>query len=98
MASDVRIIKDARLSIRCNECDFSTTDIALAEKHSCDVTEHGGFCEDYPACGHEMNDCNGLLYGSDEAIKEDAMKHAYCEHEHGFCDVDERTAEEMEND
>lgn len=26
-------------------------------------------CEDYPCCGHEMNDCDGSLYGSDEAIK-----------------------------
>lgn len=25
-------------------------------------------CEDYPCCGHEMNDCDGSLYGSDEAI------------------------------
>ena len=27
-------------------------------------------CEDYPCCGHEMNDCDGSLYGSDEEIKE----------------------------
>ena len=27
-------------------------------------------CEDYPCCGHEMGDCNGNLYGSDESIKE----------------------------
>lgn len=27
-------------------------------------------CEDYPCCGHEMGDCNGQLYGSDESIKE----------------------------
>jgi hypothetical protein len=26
-------------------------------------------CEDFPCCGHEMNDCNGSLYGSDESIK-----------------------------
>lgn len=26
-------------------------------------------CEDYPCCGHEMNDCDGSLYGSDESIK-----------------------------
>lgn len=26
-------------------------------------------CEDYPCCGHEAGDCNGSLYGSDEAIK-----------------------------
>jgi hypothetical protein len=25
-------------------------------------------CEDYPCCGHEMGDCNGNLYGSDESI------------------------------
>ena len=27
-------------------------------------------CEDYPCCGHEMGDCEGKLYGSDESIKE----------------------------
>lgn len=26
-------------------------------------------CEDYPCCGHEANDCDGSLYGSDESIK-----------------------------
>ena len=26
-------------------------------------------CEDFPCCGHEMGDCEGHLYGSDEAIK-----------------------------
>jgi hypothetical protein len=28
-------------------------------------------CEDFPCCGHEMNDCDGSLYGSDESIKQD---------------------------
>lgn len=27
-------------------------------------------CEDYPCCGHELGDCDGGLYGSDEAIME----------------------------
>lgn len=26
-------------------------------------------CEDYPCCGHEFGDCEGLLYGSDEDIQ-----------------------------
>lgn len=26
-------------------------------------------CEDFPCCGHEMGDCNGQKYGSDESIK-----------------------------
>lgn len=30
-------------------------------------------CEDFPCCGHEMNDCDGSLYGSDESIKERAI-------------------------
>ena len=25
-------------------------------------------CEDYPCCGHELGDCDGSLYGSDEDI------------------------------
>ena len=29
-------------------------------------------CEDFPCCGHEMGDCNGSLYGSDESIKQRA--------------------------
>ena len=28
-------------------------------------------CEDFPCCGHELNDCDGSLYGSDESIKND---------------------------
>lgn len=27
-------------------------------------------CEDYPCCGHELGDCRGQKYGSDESIKE----------------------------
>ena len=27
-------------------------------------------CEDFPCCGHEAGDCDGSLYGSDEAIME----------------------------
>lgn len=54
----------------CSACGFSTTDIMLLQNHSCDVQENGGRCEDYPCCGHEWGDCNGLKYGSDEAIKQ----------------------------
>lgn len=25
-------------------------------------------CEDWPCCGHELNDCEGQLYGSDASI------------------------------
>lgn len=69
----------------CSICSFSTSDIHLLERHSCSATQHGGYCEDYPCCGHEQGDCNGLLYGSDEAIKEDAMRHIDCDHENGDC-------------
>lgn len=70
----------------CSECGFSTTDIHLLANHSCDVQAHGGRCEDFPCCGHERGDCNGLLYGSDEAIK--ANPHVMCDHENGDCEVD----------
>jgi hypothetical protein len=43
------------------------------------------FCEDYPCCGHEMNDCDGSLYGSDEDIKNDP--HVLCDHENGICEL-----------
>ena len=46
-------------------------------------------CEDFPCCGHELGDCNGQLYGSDEAIKarveEDWRNgHGDCDHEVGI--------------
>jgi hypothetical protein len=68
------------------ECGFTTTDVALFNNHSCDVEKFGGRCEDYPCCGHENGDCNGKLYGSDEAIKAYAMEHSYCDHEAGIYD------------
>lgn len=58
----------------CSECGFSTTDIHLLANHSCDVQAQGGRCEDYPCCGHELGDCNGLKYGSDEAIKAEVYR------------------------
>ena len=70
----------------CSECGFSTTDINLLARHSCNVQQSGGHCEDFPCCGHEFGDCNGLLYGSDEAIKSDP--HLLCDHENGDCQVD----------
>lgn len=60
----------------CPTCEFTSTDIALLQNHSCDVAQNGGRCEDYPCCGHEMGDCNGLKYGSDEAIKEQVYRAA----------------------
>jgi hypothetical protein len=40
-------------------------------------------CEDFPCCGHEFGDCEGLKYGSDESIKNDP--HLLCDHENGEC-------------
>lgn len=65
---------DPRIRAVCTECGFSSDDIYLLRHHSCEVTKQGGQCEDYPCCGHERGDCNGLLYGSDESIKERVMK------------------------
>ena len=31
-------------------------------------------CEDFPCCGHERGDCDGSLYGTDAAIREDAHR------------------------
>jgi hypothetical protein len=57
-------------TMTCDECGLTSHDSSLMDNHSCDVQANGGRCEDYPCCGHEFGDCNGLLYGSDEAIKE----------------------------
>ena len=70
----------------CSDCGFASADRHLVLNHSCDVSSHGGYCEDFPCCGHERGDCNGQLYGSDEAIKSDP--HLLCDHEMGDCEVD----------
>ena len=31
-------------------------------------------CEDFPCCGHELGDCDGSKYGSDESIKAQAYR------------------------
>jgi len=58
------------ITATCEDCGFSSNDLDLVKNHSCGVVENGGRCEDFPCCGHEAGDCNGLLYGSDEAIKQ----------------------------
>lgn len=88
-----------RQAITCEDplevgCNFTTTDVALFNNHSCDVASNGGRCEDYPACGHEFGDCNGLLYGSDEAIKAEVERqwrtgHGYCDHAEGIYNCDD---------
>lgn len=83
-----------RTPAACTDCGFTTKDSALLANHSCDVQSFGGRCEDYPCCGHEAGDCNGLLYGSDESIKEQVYEairtgHGDCDHQDGIynCDV-----------
>lgn len=73
----------------CKDCAFTTSDIHLLDHHSCDVALNGGNCEDYPCCGHEYGDCNGMLYGSSEAIyaqveREWNTGHGMCDHESGI--------------
>lgn len=74
-------------AVSCTACGYTSHDLGLIASHSCDVQLQGGRCEDFPCCGHEFGDCNGLLYGSDEAIKSDP--HVLCDHEQGICEVDE---------
>ena len=45
-------------------------------------------CEDYPCCGHEMGDCEGKLYGSDEAIKARAIARIRSEKYDAYYDED----------
>ena len=61
-----------RITSTCDDCGFTSSDVHLVLNHSCDVVSFGGRCEDFPCCGHEAGDCNGLLYGSDESIQRDA--------------------------
>lgn len=73
----------------CSSCDYSTRDLALLANHSCDVAMNGGSCEDFPCCGHQYGDCNGLKYGSDEAIRQSFLGHAYCDHEAGIFECED---------
>lgn len=41
-------------------------------------------CEDFPCCGHEIGDCNGGLYGSDQNIKDQHYARMAREDEYGF--------------
>lgn len=45
-------------------------------------------CEDYPCCGHELGDCDGSLYGSDESIKASAARFAELEDQGIYQDWD----------
>lgn len=84
---------DPRITAICAECGYRSDDIYLLRNHSCDTQMNSGRCEDYPCCGHEAGDCNGLLYGSDEYIKEQVYEqirsgHGDCNHAEGqfFCE------------
>lgn len=49
-------------------------------------------CEDYPCCGHTDNDpCGPQWYDAPDAFDTTipGQEHRLCEHEAGFCDVDE---------
>lgn len=92
-----------RFTATCPECQFTSADIALLNTHSCSIALQGGACEDYPACGHEAGDCNGLLYGSDESIKAQVYEairtgHGSCDHADGFYDCDDMGDEGDEDD
>lgn len=68
-------VKTRVIQMTCSECGFSCEDDpSLMEHHSCEIQLQGGRCEDYPCCGHEAGDCNGLRYGSDEKIKADVYR------------------------
>jgi hypothetical protein len=41
----------------CDECGYSSTSRQAAERHSCDVQQNGGLCEDFPCCGHRRGEC-----------------------------------------
>jgi hypothetical protein len=43
-------------------------------------------CEDYPCCGHELGDCEGMKYGTDEQIKASAERFMELEDQGIFLD------------
>ena len=53
-------------------------------------------CEDFPCCGHELGDCDGSLYGSDESIMSDP--HLLCDHNTGYCEVEAQYDDDDDDD
>lgn len=49
---------------------WNETEDDLSEEAMQESNLVNGRCEDFPCCGHEAGDCDGSLYGSDEAIKQ----------------------------
>jgi len=63
---------------------------ALNEQETLDATYRpDGRCEDYPCCGHTDGlGCNyDTSYYSSHRYYLYASKHAYCDHEAGFCEA-----------
>ena len=61
-----------------------------ADRDEADMT-YGGYCEDYPCCGHTPSDpCSRQPYDEpdyyDTSIK--GQEHRLCDHENGDCNVD----------
>lgn len=54
-------------------------------------------CEDYPCCGHTPEDpCDRQWYDEPGAFdtSRPGKAHALCDHENGFCDVDDYDADD----
>lgn len=48
-----------------------------------------GYCEDYPCCGHTPDDpCTRQWYDT-AAGKASLMRHACCDHEAGWCEIED---------
>ena len=58
-----------------------------------------GRCEDFPACGHsldETNPCGYRSYDNPQRMYEWAQKHSYCDHEAGIYECEERDDDDDE--
>jgi hypothetical protein len=98
-----RTMNGRTITATCDTCGFTTSDLSLATNHSCDVQQQGGRCEDYPCCGHEAGDCNGLLYGSAESIKAGVHEawrtgHGMCDHAEGLYECEDQGGDEEEDE
>jgi hypothetical protein len=53
-----------------------------------------GYCEDYPCCGHTPDDpCTRQWYDT-AAGRQHMMRHSMCDHDAGYCEMDEYDDEE----
>lgn len=54
--------------MQCPDCTYTDRNLHRFQAHTC-TPPSSNYCEDYPCCGHELGDCYGLKYGTDDDLR-----------------------------